>query len=350
MSEDETLAPTLRDIADAAGVSVASVSKVLNNRGGVGDESRRRILDLAEQLGYQGNRSARSLQKAGVDGAVLVIPAEAYSNSQFYEGVVQSVITEAAANSLKLDVRLTSHADGRVIAELDELLAARPGAVMAVGMDDPAVIDRLVGSKLPAVLVNGMDRTMRLDCVLPDNWSAGWLATRRLLEAGHTRIVHVASRHRLSMQRRLEGFKMALEEAGIAFDPDRHLIDLLQMKVELPQAQRAIRQALQDGRLDGVTAFFCATDVVALSVMQGLQSEGVRVPEDVSVIGIDDISIATHSRPPLTTIRIDRGELGRLGVQSLMRRIAEPEASVLRVNIGVRLIERATIGQLAPVN
>jgi DNA-binding LacI/PurR family transcriptional regulator len=247
MSEDETLAPTLRDIADAAGVSVASVSKVLNNRGGVGDESRRRILGLAEQLGYQGNRSARSLQKAGVDGAVLIIPAEAYSNSQFYEGVVQSIITEAAANSLKLDVRLTSHADGRVIAELDELLAARPGAVMAVGMDDPAVIDRLVDSKLPAVLVNGMDRTMRLDCVLPDNWSAGWLATRRLLAAGHKRIVHVASRHRLSMQRRLEGFKMALEEAGIAFDPDRHLIDLLQMKVELPQAQRAIRQALQAG-------------------------------------------------------------------------------------------------------
>jgi DNA-binding LacI/PurR family transcriptional regulator len=345
MTDDEILTPTLRDIADAAGVSVASVSKVLNNRGGVGDESRRRILDLAEQLGYQGNRSARSLQKAGVDRAVLVIPAEYYSSSQFYEGVVQGILEETAVSSLKLDVRLVSHVDGRSAAELDEVLGGHPGAVVAVGMDDPLVIETIVASRAAAVLVNGMDRTMRLDCVLPDNWSAGWLAARRLLAAGHRRIMHVAMRHRLSMQRRFDGFKVALEEAGIGFDPKAHVIDLLEMGVEIPQAQRAIRKALQDGRLDGVTAFFCGTDVIALSVMQGLQSEGVRVPEDISIIGMDDIAIATHSRPPLTTIRIDRIELGRLGVQFLMRRIAEPNASVSRVNLGVKLIERATIAE-----
>jgi DNA-binding LacI/PurR family transcriptional regulator len=215
-------------------------------------------------------------------------------------------------------------------------------------MDDPAVIEKIHASKVPAVLINGMDRTMRLDCVLPDNWSAGWLATRRLLAAGHRRIMHVARRHRLSVQRRFDGFKVALEEAGIVFDPQAHLIDLLDMGQEIPLAQRAIRDALRDARLDGVTALFCVTDVIAISVMRRLQSEGFRVPEDISIIGIDDISIATHCRPPLTTLRIDRVELGRLGVQQLMRRIADPDASVLRLDLGAGLIERGTVGHCAP--
>jgi DNA-binding LacI/PurR family transcriptional regulator len=345
MMEDETLTPTLRDIADAAGVSVASVSKVLNNRGGVSEESRRRILGFAEQLDYQGNRSARSLQRAGVDGAVLVIPAEYYSNSQFYEDLVRGILEEAAANSLKVGVRLVSHTDGRAVAELDEALGAHPGAVVAVGLDDAIVTERIIGYKVPAVLVNGMDRTMRLDCVLPDNWCAGWLATRRLLAAGHKRIMHVAKRHRLSMQHRFDGFRIALEEDGISFDPRAHIIDLFEMGLSIPNTQSAIRNALQEGRLNGVTALFCGTDVIALSVMQGLQSERLRVPEDVSIIGIDDVAIATHSRPPLTTIRIDRVELGRLGIQLLMRRIADPNAGVSRVNLGVKLIERATVAQ-----
>jgi len=343
MMEDENLTPTLRDIADAAGVSIASVSKVLNSRGGVSDESRRRILGLAEQFGYQGNRSARSLQRAGVDAALLVIPTEYYSSSPFYEGVVHGISEEASASSLKLDVRLISHVDGQSVMGLDEVLGTHPDAVVAVGMDDAAVIEKIVASDVPAVLINGMDRTMQLDCAMPDNWSAGWLAARRLLAAGHTRIMHVAMLHRLSMRRRFDGFRVALEEAGIGFDREAHLIDLVDMGLGISQTQRAIKMALQSGRLDGVSALFCGTDVIALGAMQGLQSEGFHVPKQMSIIGMDDIAIAAHSRPPLTTIRIDRVELGRLGIRLLMRRVANPGASVSRINLGVRLIERGTI-------
>ena len=105
--DDEANAPTLRDIADAAGVSVASVSKVLNNRSGVGEESRRKILDIAERYGYQG-KTARSLHKAGVDSVAMLMPAEFYSRSQFYEDVIRGALDEAAAHSLKIDVRLRS--------------------------------------------------------------------------------------------------------------------------------------------------------------------------------------------------------------------------------------------------
>lgn len=341
-SEDST-APTLKHIAEAAGVSVASVSKVLNNRGGVGDESRQRILDVAQRFGYQG-RAARSLQRAGVDRTAFIIPVEFYSRSQFYEEVISGALQEAMANSLKVDVRLVPLDPDLLLTEIDGILRdLQPGAVVALGIDHPRIIDRLAESGLPAVLINGMDRTMRIPCVLPDNWSAGWLATRRLLEAGHREIVHVALPNRLSLQRRLEGFRVALEEAGIPFDRDRHVFDLHERGLPESAAQPAMRLALQDGLFTHTTAFFCCTDVVALGVTQALETLGRSVPEDYSIIGLDDIAIARHSRPPLTTIHIDRAGLGRAGVQLLLERISDPDANVCRLNLGVRLIERSSV-------
>jgi len=333
--------PTLRDIAEAAGVSVATVSKVLNNRGGVGDESRQRILELAERFGYQGGRSARSLIKAGIDSALLIVPAPLF-NEQFYTGVVQGIVEEASALSLKLDVQMLAYDDARANDQLDELLSRRASAIILVALDDPGSIDRIVAAGKPAVLINGMDRTMRIDTVLPDNWSTGWLATRRLLEAGHTEIRHVSILRRQSMRRRCDGFRTALEEAGIAFDPRVHIIDL--GDIQASQGQDAIVRAYEAGRLNGVTALFASMDVLTIGILQGLQSVGMSIPDDISVISVDDIQLARHCRPPLTTMRIDREELGRVGVRQLIRRIEDPATSTSRLDIGATLIERATVG------
>jgi DNA-binding LacI/PurR family transcriptional regulator len=338
---EETLT-TLRDIADAAGVSVASVSKVLNNRTGVSDESRQKVLALAEQLGYQG-RMARALKRAGIGKTAMIVPAEYYSGSQFYEDIIRGALDEAAANSLDLEVRLVASAWNNATEIDDALRLGENGAIIAIGLYDRAMIDRIAECGVPAVLINGMDRSMRIDTVLPDNWSAGWLATRRLLEAGHREIMHVTLPRRLSMLRRLEGFRQAIEEAGIPFDPERHILDLGKMDLPETHAQLAIRQAFDSGRLSKVTAFFCSMDVVALGVMQGLQGKGFTVPDDYSIVGMDDVAVATHSRPPLTTMRIDRAELGRKGIQLLTNRIANPNDNVARINLGVKLVERATI-------
>lgn len=339
-----SVGPTLRDIADAAGVSVASVSKVLNNRGGVGDDSRRKILEQAERLGYQ-MRAARSLSKAGVETCLLIIPAQIYSGSAFYEDVVQGILAEATANSLRLEIRLVSLDSEIAVGEVEDMLrTVQPDAFIALGVDHPLIIDRIVACDVPAVVVNGMDRTMRLSCVLPDNWSAGWLAAQQLFAAGHREIVHVTYPRRLSLQRRLDGFRVALEEAGIAFDNDRHVFDLGRIGLGEPEITVAIRKAFMEGRYASATAFFCGNDHIAISVMQALRSQGHSVPGQYSVIGIDDIAIAQHSNPPLTTMRVERAELGRIGVQLLLERIADPAASIRRINLGVKLIERASVG------
>lgn len=339
----DTPAPTLRDIADAAGVSVAAASKVLNNRGGVSEDSRQRVLAVAEKLGYLG-RNARAIHKAGVGTAALIVPSDYYSDSHFYHDIITAALAESAANSLTVEVRLIAPSDQGGLAELDETLGSPDhGAVIALGLNDGAMIDRIADSGLPAVLINGMDRAMRIDSALPDNWSAGWLATRHLLAAGHRGIMHVTLPRRLTMQRRMEGFRVAMEEVGAGFDPARNLLDLGAADFAETQARAAIVAAFEAGRLEGVTAFFCSTDMVALGVMQGLQSLGFAVPDDFSVIGLDDVAVAANARPPLTTMRINRAELGRAGVSLLMQRINEPDRGIARLNIGVALVERATV-------
>lgn len=342
--KDETSAPTLRDVADASGMSVASVSKVLNNRGGVSEEGRLKVIEVAKRLGYHG-RAERTLKRAGVERAMLAIPARFYSHSIFYEDVLKGVLDEAKANSLHFDVQLVPLEAHGAADEIVKLLDERnPGAFLALGLDDQRMIDNLLAREIPTVVLNGMDRSMRVSCALPDNWSAGWLATQKLLAAGHREIMHVTTPERLSLRRRMEGFKVAMEEAGIGLDPERHILDISALVRDEGESQIAVREALKQGRLERPTAFFCSTDVVALGVLRALQEAGRSAPVDYSIISVDDISIAAHCNPPLTTMRIDRSELGRTGVQLLLERIADPDSLVKRINIGVQMVERASVG------
>jgi DNA-binding LacI/PurR family transcriptional regulator len=347
MTDKTEAAVTLQDIADAAGVSVASVSKVLNNRPGVGDDSRRRIIGIADQMGYQA-RTSRGHSAAKSRDVTVVTPGEYYSNSQFYSDVIQGVLDEAKSRGVEANVRLMARDLPEAESDIAKILAdTGTGAVLLVGLDYPEVIERIVQSELPAVIVNGTDRSMRLSSVTPDNRSAGWLATCHLLAAGHRNIVHVTLPHRSSLVRRMDGFRDAMEEAGIQFDPVHHVLDLSKEGVRDFEAALAIKQALKEGRLDDTTAFFCSTDLVALGVMEGLKESGCDVPGSYSVIGLDDVPIAHYSRPPLTTIRVDRMELGRVGFSMLQEKIANPALSVRHVDLGVELIERHTVSRPA---
>ncbi|SDP85246.1 LacI family DNA-binding transcriptional regulator [Phyllobacterium sp. OV277] len=346
MTDKTEAAVTLQDIANAADVSVASVSKVLNNRPGVGEESRRRIIGIADEMGYQ-SRASRGHSAAKSRDITIVTPGEYYSNSQFYGDVIRGVLDEAKSQGVEANVRLIARDLPEAESDIAKILGDTvTSAILLVGLDYPEIIERIVQSGFPTVIVNGTDRSMRLSSITPDNRSAGWLATCHLLDAGHRNIVHVTFPHRSSLIRRMDGFRDALEEAGVQFDPARHVLDLNKEGVRDFEAALAIKQALKAGRLADTTAFFCSTDLVALGVMEGLKESGYSVPGSYSVVGLDDVPIALYSRPPLTTIRIDRMELGRVGFAMLQERISNPSLSVRHVDLGVTLIERHTVSSL----
>ncbi|MBU2884459.1 LacI family transcriptional regulator [Gilvimarinus agarilyticus] len=342
MTSDVNTEPTLRDLADEAGVSVAAVSKVLNNRKGVSTETRERVLRIARELGYRGRGGRLAEEK--LTSAAIVTLDRYVTNDSFYGEIIHSIVREGQAAGINVSVSVTGSPEGA--AHPDTLFpAGPPQAVFLVGIDEPAVVDAVHALGRPTVIVNGMDRHMRLPSVSPDYHLGGWRATRYLLDLGHRNIVHVTHPYRESFRRRVDGFRNAIEEAGITFDPQSHLLDLGSPEAISIRAREIVTNYLNSVD-ERPTAFFCVNDIVALGTIQALQANGLSVPEDVSVMGFDGLSVGEHASPSLTSMQIDRQEVGRAAIRQLQDRVVFPDRPAQRVSIGVDLLARKSTGPL----
>ena len=328
---------TLKDIAAQAEVSVAAVSKVMNNRKGVSDATRKRVLSAAETLGYRG-RAARQLGKASI------VTLESYvSNDLFYGEILSSISASGQEQGLEIGMS--------VYRSLDEMMA--PGnlptqaqGVLLVGADHVNLIEHFAQAEIPAVIINGMDRTMRLSSISPDYHFGAWSATRHLLDMGHRDIIHITHPYRESIRRRVDGFRNAMEERGIGFDPARHILDLGSTQNIGLAAGDVLDNWLNEGN-KLPTAFFCMSDMVALGVMQALQKRSIQIPDAVSVVGFDGLAVSAHTAPPLSSMQSDRAALGRLGVELLARHLTDPTALVQRITVGVELVQRSSTAPLS---
>ena len=332
--------PTLRDIATAAGVSVAAVSKALNQREGVSARSRERVIKAAEELGYV-ERSPK-LHTGQISCAALITLGRMVSNDAFYHEVVEGIVQQAELKGIKVIVQMVD--EGPEL-QLDPALPPEADAVILMGVDYPQLLSFVSGTMLPAVIVNGMDRRMLIPSVSPDYHFGGWVATKHLTDLGHRDIVHVTHVYRESIRRRLEGFCDALTEAGITYDPKQHLLDLGSPTRIGVDARGAVELFLKN-RPSPPTAFVCVSDAVALGTLQAVQGAGFSVPDDIAVIGFDGLPVGAHSSPPLSSMHIDRRHLGATAVDTLID-FAANGGPVRRIGLGVELTVRASSGPVA---
>ncbi|MGA1834523.1 LacI family DNA-binding transcriptional regulator [Rhizobium wenxiniae] len=342
MDLKDDVGPTLKDIAEAAGISVTAVSKVLNNRGGVSVGNRERVLKIVEDLGYRG----RGGKSSAPDRVAIVMLDRYVTNNAFFSEIVDGVLEAAEMNGIVADVSVVT--SERIAAGHDtKLWEGSPHGSILIGLDRKEAIDLVQRAGIPSVIVNGMDRSMRISSVSPDYHFGGWAATQRLLELGHRDIVHVTHPHRESIKRRLDGFRDALEEFGICFDPRNHVLDLGNADLISVNARAVIEQFLAE-RQTLPTALFCVADIVAIAAIQATRGLGYSVPDDISVIGFDDLSIGAHSSPPLDTVRIDRRQLGRIAVKTLVEKLSGGDLAVKRINVGVELVVRESVTPITP--
>ncbi|HZR40617.1 MAG TPA: LacI family DNA-binding transcriptional regulator [Ktedonobacteraceae bacterium] len=329
---------SLKDVAARAGVSFQTVSKVLKGKGNVSPETRTWILQVAEELGYVPNAVARSLvsQRTSTIGIVasdfndyvlaqFVVGAEREARRQDQCVIVGSIDQEGHDSERYLRLLMERRVDGILLAAPQLELNARIGEMLQ-GQLPVVSFYRVPGANFPVV---GSSHSQ-----------TGYLATQHLLELGHRRIGTISGPiHRRAAQSRLHGYQRALHEAGIMYTPE--LVEEGNWQVEggYEAAQRLLE------RVPDITAIFAQNDTMAVGVLSALHERGQRVPQDCAVVGCDDIPIATHTIPSLTTVHLPFYETGEVAMRLLLdiitQRIADPPERTL---LPVYLVNRRSSG------
>ena len=335
------MAVTLHDVARAAGVSIKTVSNVINDYPYIRDSTREKVMAAIAELGYQPNLSARGLRSGRTGAISLIIPD--LKNAYFAE-LADAVMRAAAEHGLAVMIEQSAGIRER---ELEVLTGPRMRmvdgilfSVLALGQEDAALVD----IPTPLVLLGERIFNGPADHVTMQNVAATRAATELMIAHGHRRILAFGAHEREligSAGLRLEGYRQALEGAGVPFDDD------LVVNVgnwHRADGAEAMRNALASGlQFDAVVAF---NDSIALGAVRVLQENGIRVPEDVAVIGFDDIDETRYSLPSLSTVDPGREEIARTAVRVLMERISDPDRTRPRQEIEVpfRLVERESTG------
>jgi LacI family transcriptional regulator len=332
-------------VAHEAAVSVATVSHVLNGTRYVSPELTRRVRETAARLGYTPNGTARSLRMRRTHTIGLIVPDV---NPFFAElaRVIENRGFEAGYTTV------LGNADGHPDRErnyLETLISKQvDGLILASTLHDaPALAEIIKASRTPVVVVDREIDLPSVDMVLSDNVGGGFAATAHLLELGHRRIGCIGSRRPLRPGAdRVAGYRRALDEAGIDFEPHW----LAEGDFEREGGRRALARLLQADR--ELTAVFATNDLMAIGALGELDARGVRVPDEFSVCGFDDAFPAELVSPKLTTVRQPLGELGAAAVDLLLARIhgAAAEQPVRRL-FPTQLVPRESTGahRVAPV-
>ncbi len=332
----------MRDVARAAGVSVSAVSLVAAGRPGVSQETRARTLAVMRQLGYAPRPRAqqeRARYRLAIISERLMQPVE---HDIFYAEILQGIQTEAQHHGHRVLLHLLEGGESGVDRLIADARDEIDGMILANGGDltDDAIM-RLVGSALPAVLVDNYVLDQPLHCVVADNVTAGYLATRHVLRLGHTRIGLLAGpRKYRSLVDRQEGYLDALTEHDVPVDRA-----LMPPPTHHAGGQKGYQQMLRLLDLpQPPTAVVAISDKTAFGAMEALKERGLQIPADMALVSIDDVAESAHTTPPLTTVHVPRAEMGAEAVRRLLALLHGEAPRPTKTMLYTRLIVRASCG------
>jgi LacI family transcriptional regulator len=322
---------TISAIAEEAGVSAPTVSRVLNGRGDVAPATRERVENLIRAHGYR-RRGSRPRERVGLldlvfndldsPWAVEIIRGVEDAAHETGTGIVVSAIHRRVSSTRQWLENVRSR--------------ATDGAILVTTDLDPELREELRELHVPAVVVDPVGvPDLDTPTVGATNWAGGLSATEHLIHLGHRRIAFVAGRPELWCSRaRLDGYRAGLETAGLAVDGDLVVPGEFGYESGFRAGERLF------GLAEPPTAVFAASDQMALGVYEALRRRGLRVPADVSVVGFDDLPEASWSSPSLTTVRQPLSDMGRLAVRTVHRLVQRETIESPRVELATELVVR----------
>ncbi len=334
--------PTIKDVAARAGVSRQTVSRVVNNKGEVSDATRDRVLAAIDELGYRPNVAARSI----VVGRTCTLGCISPTLTDF---TFANIIDSAQAEARRLGYFvLTGSAPTEADVEplLEEMLRRRVDGLMVL---NPRADERyryflpLIDKGLAVLYLNSTPQEEPVSSIHCDDRDGGYQATCYLIDLGHTAIATILGpANEEASGDRLAGYHQALADAGLAAEPDL----VVRGDWSATAGYEATGRLLAAAR--PFSAIFAQNDQMAIGAIRALGEAGRQVPDDVSVVGFDDIPLASYFDPPLTTLRQPMQETGERAVQLLVDTIQNPDRTPEQVVIPARLVERASCAPRRP--
>jgi LacI family transcriptional regulator len=326
---------TLKMVAESAGVSVNTASRAINSKSDINEETKKRVLQVAQELGYVRNATAVALRtrKTGTIGVVI-----ADNRNPFYAELLNGIEVAAREKNYHIILANTQRDYKKEEEAINLLLTKRvDGLLITPVQDKDEDIKNLLDANIPFVVVGRDFENIEIDAVFNDEVKGGFLATEYLIKKGHKRIALVDGFiYKSPAKGRLEGYKKALDKYRISLDESLISVGDINIEDGYERTKQMLEKNLE------FTAIFTYNDMMAFGSMQAIKEKGLRIPEDIGLVGYDDIQFSSLISPSLTTIRLKKQELGIESVKLLFSRINREHKKTKKIMLDVELQIRET--------
>lgn len=326
---------TIKDISKAVGVSINTVSRALNDKPDISEKTKEKILQKAKEMGYVKNSFASMLKTKKSKIIGVIIPD---SSNSFFSEVFKGIEQEARKNDYQTIIINTEGKYSFEEKAISTLIERRVDGILLFPMQNNYEdIEKLLSEKYPVVLVGRGVESWNVDEIYNNEIKGGYLATDHLIKKGCRKIIMISAENfNTAAKNRELGYLKALEEKNIEY---KNIININKIHEGLyfKEGENIVQEKLKKEKIDGI---FCYNDLIAYGAIEKLKKENIKVPEDIKVVGYDDIRFSKIFSPSLTTISVNKSKMGKEAFNMLKRRIENIDSTTMQITLDVELIER----------
>lgn len=324
---------TIKEIAKRAGVSTATVSRIINGQAGYNEETKMKVMQIIEETGYMGNASAlKEFTKSKVDQLVALLVPDLETN--FYAKIIMGIEDIARSEGYSVLICNTGKEGENALEDIKVLKKRKVSGIALIGITpNDEVYQMLENTNIPYILISTMSFKYPIPYIKVDSVHAAYTAVNYLIQQGHTEIAMITGTSKSGISNRELGYRTAMQEAGLTIKETRICRGDFSFESGRNETLKLLELDQQ------ISAVFAASDDMALGVMSAAYEKGILVPEQLSVIGYDDTKIAKMSIPPLTTVAQPLYDMGQKGMKLLMQYMDtkdKPSSIILPIELKVR--------------
>lgn len=337
---------TMKDISEKLNISINAVSLALNSKAGVSEETRKMVLDVAEEIGYL-EKSTKFIQSYASKNICILIRKLYFEDNYFYSKIMMGIVEEARKNGYDTITCMLDENEKGIPACIENRKVC---GIIVIGVIDDEYLMNLKSYKLPVVLVDHTSLVESTDSILTDNKLGSFKITKLLLDRGYKEIGFFGDlEYSLSIKERFFGYKEAINKF-IPFDKENKLMDFINTYSVLDNLEEYIINQDYEGIKEKIKclqdipeAFVCSNDNAAIMLISALKEMGYSIPRDVAVVGFDDIALSLFVIPNITTVRVEKDFMGRKAVKRLLWRLNHKDDPNENIVMSVNVVERDSI-------